>query len=114
MRISPRSINRLANKNGIKTFRCIKRPNLNITNRKKRLHLAKKLLRRPYLIDLIVFTDEKKFMSNNDSRIEYCNRLPETAYQEQHLSINKMSSSAGDLNIWGYIGSFGKGNFNFC
>lgn len=70
LRISPRSINRIANKNGIKTFRCIKRPKLNICNRKKRFGLAKMLLRKPYLIDLIVFTDEKKFMNNNDSRIE--------------------------------------------
>lgn len=106
--VSRRTINRTANNHGIRTFRCIKRPIVNLKNQKQRYQLAKILLRRPFLLDKIVFTDEKKF-ANSNSKIEYVNRLSGTAYKEGHKTVNKIGSSAADLNVWGYVGSFGKG-----
>lgn len=109
MRVSRRTINRKANDHGIRTFRCIKRPLMSIKNQKKRLQMAKMFLKHRSLIDKIVFTDEKKFANNSDSKVEYVNRLPGTAYEEKHLSTSKIGSSVADLNLWGYVGSFGKG-----
>lgn len=83
LNISPRTINRRANEHGIKTFRCIKRPILNSKNRKDRYFMSKNLLKHPYLIDRIIFTDEKKFMNNNESNLEYVNRLPGQAYKKE-------------------------------
>lgn len=108
--VSARTVNRRANEHGIKTFRCIKRPKLNIVNQKKRYLLAKYLLKHKYLIDLIVFTDEKKFMNSSESQIEYVNRMPNTAYEDKHIVYESSGSSVADLNVWGFIGSFGKGD----
>lgn len=107
--VSRRTINRLANNHGIRTFRCIKRPIISLKNSKHRLQMAKMFLKNQFLIDRIVFTDEKKF-ANSSSKVEYVNRLPGEAYKEKHMTVNKIGTSAADLNIWGYVGSFGKGD----
>ena len=57
----------------------------------------------------IIFTDEKLFKNKSESKTELVNRLPNTAYLEQHMTFDKPGSSAADLNVFGYIGPFGKG-----
>lgn len=88
LNVSVRTINRRSNELGFRTYRAIKRPFLSEKNRKKRLFMAKKFLKRLYLIEKIIFTDEKKFMNNNDSNIEYV-RLTKTACKEEHILHQK-------------------------
>lgn len=65
------------------------------------------------LASTIIFTDEKLFKNKSESNTEYVNRLPNTAYQVQHMKFDKSGSSTADLNVFGYIGPFGKGTHSF-
>lgn len=107
--VSPRTINRYANKAGIRTFRSIKRPNIKREHRIKRLRFAKGLLRQPHLINQIIFSDEKRFMNSSETKVEYVNRRIGTAYNSNNIRVNAKGSSLADTNIYGFIGPFGKG-----
>ena len=61
------------------------------------------------LASKIIFTDEKVFKNNSDSKTEYVNRKPNTAYKPSHMKSFTKGSSVADVNIWTYIGPFGKG-----
>lgn len=58
-----------------------------------------------------VFTDEKKFQASSSSKTEYVTRLSGEAYDKDKLKKVRTSiNSSADINVWGYIGPFGKGN----
>lgn len=107
--ISPRTINRRANERGIRTYRVIKRPNLNLNNKKKRFILAKRLLQRSHRIEKLVFTDKKKIMNKNESNVNYVNREKSKGYETINMRFDCVGNSAADVNVWGYLGVFGKG-----
>lgn len=109
LNIHPRTINRYANKSGIRTYRAIKRPQIKKEHRIKRLRLAKGLLKKPDLINQIIFSDEKKFMCSSEKKVEYVNRTVGTAFNPNNIRVNATGSSQADTNIYGYIGPFGKG-----
>lgn len=108
VRVHSRTINRIANKAGLRTYRSIKRPNIKHQHQIKRLKLAKGLLKNPELIDKIIFTDEKKFVNSSDKNVEYVNRLIGAAYDEKNMRKSVSGSSIADLNVWAFIGSFGR------
>lgn len=113
LNVHPRTINRIVNKRGIRTFRIIKRPTIKRKNRLQRYSFCKQILR-SNIIDKIIFTDEKKFQNSSDKKVEYVNRMIGTAYEDKHVRNCTTGSSSADINIWGYIGSFGKGRKYFC
>lgn len=81
-------------------------------NRLKRLAMANWFLRNERtraLAKTVIFTDEKHFKNRSDAKTVYVNRLPNTAYEEKHIKFDKPGSSAADLNVFAYIGPFGKG-----
>lgn len=59
----------------------------------------------------IIFTDEKLFKNNSSSKTEFCNRKVNDGYNLNQIQFYKSGSSSGDVNIWAYIGPFGKGKF---
>ena len=82
---------------------------MNRINRLKRLSLARLLLKYSYWIKKIIFSDEKVFKNNSDAKVQYVNRLAGTGYELKHMEMKKKGSSAADVNVWAYIGPFGKG-----
>lgn len=61
-------------------------------------------------IDSFIFSDEKKFMSNSNSKTEYVTRkMKSNAYEEKFMQFDHPENNNSNLNIWSYIGSFGKG-----
>ena len=61
------------------------------------------------LASKIIFTDEKMFKNQSDSKTEFVNRKCNTGYKLSHLKSVSKGSSVADVNIWAYIGPFGKG-----
>lgn len=74
--------------------------------------MATLLLRSPATRELtkrIIFTDEKTFKNSPAGNVEYCNRLTGQAYESNKIQFTKSGSALSDVNIWSYIGPFGKG-----
>lgn len=109
LNISPRTVNRIANNHGIRTYKVVKRPILSEQNKRKRMILGTNLLKRPDIISKLVFTDEKKFMNKDESNAHYVNREKSKSYEAINLRFDCVGSSSADVNIWGCIGPFGKG-----
>lgn len=60
----------------------------------------------------LIFSDEKKFTLNNNDKDEFVTRkVNSNAYQDKFINYDKQVSSSADINIWSYIGPFGKGVF---
>lgn len=59
----------------------------------------------------LIMVDEKKFQVNSSSQTVYVTRLPEQAYDEVMIDFCNTSSisSSADVNMFLYIGPFGKG-----
>lgn len=59
-----------------------------------------------------IFSDEKKFQASPSTKIEYCTREVGEEYDLDKVIRGSLSSSKSiaDVNIWAYIGPFGKGN----
>lgn len=74
-----------------------------------RIKLAKKYLKNPK-ID-IVFSDEKKFLiDSSNGKVKYVSRQESSnPYDHRFMDYGKQVSSKADLNVWMYIGQFGKG-----
>jgi hypothetical protein len=58
----------------------------------------------------IIFTDEKKFQPSSDAKTEYVSRkIGSNAFDEKFIQFDHAHSSIAGVNVWGYIGPFGKG-----
>lgn len=61
-------------------------------------------------VDCFIFSDEKKFMSNSNAKTEYVTRkIGSNAYDEKFMQFDHPANNNSNLNVWAYIGSFGKG-----
>lgn len=80
----------------------------------QRIELAKKYLDPKNRIKNLIFSDEKKFLMNNNDKDEFVTRKKGSdPYQDSFMNYGKQVSSRADLNVWSYIGPFGKGEL-FC
>lgn len=75
-----------------------------------RLKLALKYLKDKSRSSKVIFSDEKKFKLNSDSKTEYISReIGTDPYEEKYMQYDTRLSTKADVNIWAYIGPFGKG-----
>lgn len=79
-----------------------------------RYKMAKHILtKQKNILDYLILTDEKTFKDDRNSKVQYTNRINNTAYLPKHLATSRPASSSSDINIWGFIGPFGKGELLF-
>lgn len=105
-----RTLNNYLLRSNYRVRKAVKRPNLNSKHVDKRLNLAIKYGNDESKINNFIFSDEKKFISNTNSKTEFVTRkIGSNAYDQEFINFNHRSNSNTGLNIWSYIGSFGKG-----
>lgn len=96
-------------RNKYRVYKAIKRPTLSQQHKIDRLNLAAKYSKSD--CDF-VFSDEKKFTLKDNNSVELVTRPKgSNAYESQYMKYGKQVSSNADVNIWAYIGPFGKGAF---
>lgn len=94
-------------------YKCLKLNKLIQQHKRKRVELAVKNLASPNKHKF--FSDEKKFQINSSTKSQYCTREKGKGYDKNKIQYCNTSSgkTAADVNIWTYIGPFGKGNNSF-
>lgn len=106
--IHRRTINNYALRNKYRVRKAVKLSNLSSQHVENRMQLAKKY----HDLDEknnFIFSDKKKFLSNSSYKTEYVTRkIGSNAFDEQFINFDHCSTGYG-LNIWSYIGPFGKG-----
>lgn len=107
--IRRRTINNYMLRNKYNVTKAVKRPSLSKRHQKDRLKLANKHLENS---TNIIFSDEKKFILNNNDKSQYVTR-PENSnpFENKYMHYGRQLGSNADINIWMYIGPFGKGTF---
>lgn len=113
--IKRRTINNYLLRNGYKTFKSIKRPTLTPAHIKQRKELSNKYQIIAKRKKNLIFTDEKKFLlSSENNKVQFVNRkIGSDPFEHQYMHYGNQLSSVADLNVWAYIGPFGKGSFAF-
>lgn len=109
--VNIRTINNYSLRNGFKVRKAVKRNALNDETKSKRIKLAKKHLDINYSKDRI-FVDEKTFQTTSSSKTVYVTRKKNEKFDTNKIHHCNTSSihSKADVNIFAYIGPFGKGN----
>lgn len=91
-------------------YKAIKRNKLKPFHKNLRIKLASKYLGNQ---KDFIFCDEKKFQSSSNSNTLYITRpINSNPYDEKYIDYCNTSSisAASDVNIYCWIGPFGKGN----
>lgn len=91
----------------------VKRPSLTPRHIKQRVILANKYKNNLSKVDRMIFSDEKKFLANSNAKTELVTRkIGSNPYEHQFIQFSQLENNKADINIWSYIGPFGKGNHN--
>lgn len=63
----------------------------------------------------MIFTDEKRFCCDNDSKTEFVSiQKGENPYQDHLIQYSRPKRPSADVNIWASIGPYGKGDLHLA
>lgn len=113
LNIKRRTLNNYLLKNGYRTYKAIKRPTLQSAHIKKRYSLSKKYQEISNRHKNLIFTDEKKFLLSSENVQLVTRKIGSNPFEHEYMHYGHQVSSNADLNVWAYIGPFGKGEL-FC
>ena len=92
-----------------------RRPLLKKKHIKARIELAKRHLRNPKRSEMMVFSDEKRFCCDSDSKTEFVSiQKGENPYEERLMQYEKPKKPSADVNVWLSIGPYGKGDLHLA
>ena len=111
--ISPKSVRRHLNKQGLNGHVAIKKPFTSKINQQKRLKFAHEFLHFSVTDwQTVLWSDESKFnLAGNDSRRIFVWRRQNESYKPECLQ-GTVKHGGGSIMVWGFMSSFGPGQLH--
>jgi hypothetical protein len=112
LNISKTTVKRRIKAKGLQGFIAAKKPFIDVRNRKRRLTLAKELLRLPnWYWKRVIWSDEKKFELMGTKRRVIVYRRPGQRYKLKYLKPS-VKHGGGSIMVWGCISYSGVGSLH--